>query len=179
MFTIIDPGRSQCKRPISPIIGCRTQDFRSPHWPRNHFQKVFPNFHQCHPHCHRRWQVSTVGSVDPLLKAGVNPNLPCSKDSLADPAWGGWKDHLHKCLNLAERLRVWNVMRQSPFFHQVCVAHGWAPAAMRDGGNVQMERKFSSSTVLTLSQLLSNFSCKVKPPPQYLWLTFIFLIFFI
>ena len=65
------------------------------------------------------------------------------------------------------------------FFHQVCVAHGWAPAAMRDGGNVQMERKFSSSTVLTLSQLLSNFSCKVKPPPQYLWLTFIFLIFFI
>ena len=120
MFTIIDPGRSQCKRPTSTIIGCRTQDFRSPHRPRNHFQKVFPNFRQCHPHCHRRWQVSTVGSVDPLLKAGVNPNLPCSKDSLADPAWGGWKDHLHKCLNLAERLRVWNVMRQ--FFSIRCVS---------------------------------------------------------
>ena len=34
------------------------------------------------------WQVSTVGPGHPLLKTGVNQNLPCSEDPLAAPAGG-------------------------------------------------------------------------------------------
>ena len=87
------PGCSQqCKGSSWPTVGCWTQDFRPPYWPCNPFQKVFPYFHRCHHYCH--CQVGTVGSVNPVIKAGVNPNLPCSEDTLANPTWGRWNKNI-------------------------------------------------------------------------------------
>ena len=55
-----------------------------------HFHRHHHRHHHHHHvyHRHHYWQVSIVGSGDPFLKAGVDPNLPCSEDPLATPAWG-------------------------------------------------------------------------------------------